>query len=52
MNKKRQLLTFNTTNAEFANVLENHLQEEGEITIELNQNNFGLRLGEILDYVF
>ncbi len=52
VNKKRQLLTFNTTNAEFANVLENHLQEEGEITIELNQNNFGLRLGEILDYVF
>lgn len=52
VNKKRQLLTFNTANAEVVNVLENHLQEEGEITIELNQNNFGLRLGEILDYTF
>ena len=52
VNKKRQLLTFNTSNAEIANVLESHLQEQGELTIELNQNAFGLRLGDVLDYSF
>ncbi|WP_283692770.1 hypothetical protein, partial [Clostridium perfringens] len=38
-NKKRNLLVFNTSNAEIANILENHLQEEVDLELELVQNN-------------
>ena len=46
--KKRNLLSFNTNSAEVASRFEDHLQDEMEIDIELSQNNFGLRLGEVV----
>lgn len=47
--KKRSLLSFNTGSAEVASRFEDHLQDEMEINIELSQNNFGLRLGDVID---
>lgn len=49
IDKKRHLLTFNTQNAEFTNLLENKLQETVNVSLELNQNNFGLRISDIVD---
>lgn len=49
MNKRRKTITFNVNNAEIANKLELHLQEEVEISIVLEQNNFGLRFGDVID---
>lgn len=49
IDKKRQLLTFNTSNAEYANLLEGKLQEAVDLALELNQNNFGLRISDIID---
>lgn len=45
--KKRKLLSFNISSPEMASRLEESLQEELKLTVELTQNNFGLRLGEI-----
>lgn len=47
--KKRSLLSFNTSSAEVASRFEDHLQDEMEIDIELSQNNFGLRLGDVVN---
>ena len=47
--RKRQLLTFNTSNAEYANILECKLQETVVLELELNQSNFGLRITDIID---
>lgn len=49
IDKKRQLLTFNTSNAEYANLLEGKLQETVNLDLELNQSNFGLRISDIID---
>lgn len=48
--KKRSLLTFAINSAEIASVLEEHLQENVNIELELIQNNFGLRIGQITDF--
>lgn len=47
-NKKRTFLKFNTKVKSIANIFENKLQEEVEVTTSLEQNNFGLRLGEVV----
>lgn len=52
INKKRNLLVFNTTNAEIANILEEHLQDTVNLSLELVQNNFGIRINDIIDYNF
>ena len=49
VDRKRQLLTFNTSNAEYANILECKLQETVVLELELNQSNFGLRITDIID---
>ncbi|WP_317412330.1 hypothetical protein [Clostridium baratii] len=49
VDRKRQLLTFNTSNAEYANLLECKLQETVVLELELNQSNFGLRITDIID---
>lgn len=49
IDKKRQLLTFNTSNAEYANLLEGKLQETVDLDLELNQTNFGLRISDIIE---
>lgn len=46
--KKRSFLNFNCRNINHISILESLLQEEIVLVIELNQNNFGLRLGEII----
>lgn len=46
--KKRKSLTFNTRDTLQASVLNQKLQEEVVLEIELIQNNFGLRFGEII----
>ena len=46
--KKRSFLNFNCKNINHISTLEGLLQEEIVLVIELNQNNFGLRLGEII----
>lgn len=48
VNKRRELLEFSTTSAENAKLLEEHLQEEMELELELTQNKFGIRIGEII----
>lgn len=49
IDKKRQLLTFNTSNAEYANLLEGKLQETVDLDLDLNQTNFGLRISDIIE---
>lgn len=49
VDRKRQLLTFNTSNAEYSNILECKLQETVVLELELNQSNFGLRITDIID---
>ena len=49
VDRKRQLLTFNTSNSEYANILECKLQETVVLELELNQSNFGLRITDIID---
>ena len=49
VDRKRQLLTFNTSNAEYANILECKLQETVVLELELNQSNFGIRITDIID---
>lgn len=48
--KRRESLKFNTNNAELASVLEQHLQEQMVLDLDLSQNNFGLRIGDVLSY--
>lgn len=47
--KRTKRLTFMIKSEEMANELENLLDTDVVLKIELNQNNFGLRLGEILE---
>lgn len=49
VDKRRKSITFNTNSAEMARLLEEHLQEEMTLKIMLDQNNFGLRFGDILE---
>lgn len=51
INKRRKTLSFNTKDKELATKFEMNLQEEVTIKIELSQNNFGLRLGDIMDFI-
>lgn len=46
-NKKRTFLKFNTKVKSIANMFDEKLQEEVEVTMSLDQNNYGLRLGEV-----
>lgn len=46
--KKRSFLTFNCKDPLKIALFENFLQEEVYVVLELNQNNFGLRLGDVL----
>lgn len=45
--KKRSFLSFTCKDAMQIATFESLLQEEVVVVIELNQNNFGLRLGEV-----
>lgn len=47
-NKKRTFLKFSTKIKSIANQFEAKLQEDVEVTMQLEQNNFGLRLGEVI----
>lgn len=47
--KRTKRLTFMIKDESIANKLENLLDTDVVIKVELNQNNFGLRLGEVLD---
>ena len=47
--KKRQFLSLNTKSAKFANFLEENLQEDVILSVDLVQNNFGTRIGEIFE---
>jgi len=51
VNKRRKTIAFNIKDKELAKKFEENLQEQVTIEIELSQNNFGLRLGEILSFV-
>lgn len=51
LNKRRKTLTFNTKDRDLAQKFELSLQEQVTVKIELVQSNFGLRLGEILEFV-
>lgn len=51
MNKRRKTISFNTKDKDLAAKFELNLQEQVTVKIELAQNNFGLRLGEILELV-
>jgi urease accessory protein UreE len=47
-NKKRTFLSFNTRERDIADKFESKLQEDVEVMINLEQNNFGLRLGDVI----
>jgi len=47
IDKKTKRLEFRTTSQDWASQLSLYLDEEIEITVFLEQNNFGLRFGEI-----
>jgi|GEM_PF-2228761 len=51
INKRRKTISFNTKDKALAEKFEANLQEQVTVSIELAQNNFGLRLGDILDFV-
>lgn len=51
VDKRRKSITFNTKSAEMARKLEEKLQEEVTLKIMLEQNNFGLRFGDIIEAV-
>jgi hypothetical protein len=50
IDKKRNLLVFNTSSAELASTFEEHLQEPVQLSLELIQNNFGLRIGQVTNF--
>ena len=47
-NKRREFLTFNSKDPVTISKFENLLQEKVYIILDLQQNNFGLRFGDIL----
>lgn len=51
IDKRRKSLTFNVTDREYAKKFEDNLQKEVTVKIALTQNNFGLRLGEIIEFI-
>lgn len=48
VNKKTKRVQFTTNDKEMAKKLEELLDTDIILTVELNQNNFGTRIGEIL----
>lgn len=46
---KRKLLKFNIADKYLASELSHRLQEECSLTLELSQNNFGLRISSVLE---
>lgn len=48
VDKKTKRVTFSTNNKDMADKLEQLLDTDIILTVELNQNNFGTRIGEIL----
>lgn len=49
--KRRKTISFNVKDKELAARFELNLQKEVTVKIELGQNTFGLRLGEVLELV-
>lgn len=49
--KRRKTLAFMTKDKKLAALFEENLQCEVTVSIELNQNSFGLRLGDVLEVV-
>lgn len=49
VDKRRKSISFNTKSAEMARRLEENLQVELTVTISLEQSNFGLRFGDIVE---
>lgn len=48
IDKRRESIQFNTQDALLASKFEEALQEEVTVEINITQNNFGTRLGDIL----
>lgn len=51
VDKRREMIEFNTKDEDLAQDFEQALQEEATVEIELTQNKFGLRLGNVLSFV-
>lgn len=49
IDKRRKSITFNSNDKGTAQKFEENLQKQISIKIMLNQSNFGLRLGDILE---
>lgn len=47
--KRRKTISFNTKDKDIAGTFENNLMKNVEVKINLDQNNFGLRLGNVVD---
>lgn len=47
--KRRKTISFNTKDKDIASTFEINLQKNVEVKINLDQNNFGLRLGNVVD---
>lgn len=52
IDKKRKFLTLPCEDKYVYNQFTEHLQENVEVTVALDESNFGLRLSSILDYNF
>lgn len=50
IDKRRKTITFNNTDREIAKKFEDNLQREVTIKIMLNQSNFGIRFGDVLEF--
>lgn len=50
-NKRREIVEFNTKDKELAEGFEEALQENATVEIQLIQNKFGLRFGDITSFV-
>lgn len=49
VDKRRKSISFNTKDKEVASEFEANLQHQVEVKIVLEQNNFGLRLGQVIE---
>lgn len=49
IDRKTKRLEFRTSSQDWANKLENMLDTEIEVEVMLEQNNFGIRFGEIIN---
>lgn len=49
-NKRRESIEFNVKDKKIADEFEELLQEEISVQLEITQNKFGTRLGDVLSY--